>query len=382
MNHYKTKQFWKIFLLAGAAIIAFLSLFVTNQLVKKLSDEEHKKMALWAEATKQFSKIDLSEKDYTFVLEVIQNNTTIPVILTDSANNVVSSKNIDSVHLIDNNYIKHELSNMMTENNRIVIDLGDGNFNYIYYSESTILKMLKYFPYVQLSIILVFILLAYMFFSSSRRAEQNNVWVGLTKETAHQLGTPTSSLMGWAELIKEKLNNDPLAFELEKDVKRLEKITERFSKVGSKPTLTQQNVVEIVESVVDYLKNRTSNQVNFTVSAQKPIINVNLSRSLIEWVFENVMKNAIDAMEGSGKILLKLTENSKNVTIDISDTGKGIPKSKYKAIFKPGYTTKTRGWGLGLSLSKRIIEEYHKGEIFVSDSQLGKGTTIRVVFKT
>ena len=268
---------------------------------------------------------------------------------------------------------------MQKEKKFIEINIDKNNKNYIFYGDSYLLKQLTYYPYIQLAVILLFIIVAYLAFSASRNAEQNQVWVGLTKETAHQLGTPTSSLMAWTELIKDKLGDDELSVELGKDVKRLEIITDRFSKIGSKPTLKPTDVCEVIHSSVEYLNRRTSDKINFIFNLpNEPVIHP-LSRSLFEWVIENVCKNAVDAISEQGTITLSLKKFKKKIVIDISDTGKGIPKSKYKTVFKPGFTTKTRGWGLGLSLAKRIVENYHGGKILVSSSEIGKGTTFRII---
>jgi len=268
---------------------------------------------------------------------------------------------------------------MKKEKEPIVINLSNSNKNYIYYHESYLLQQLTYYPFIQLGVILLFIVVAYLAFSASRKAEQNQVWVGLTKETAHQLGTPTSSLMAWSELMKERLPEIELVSELEKDVKRLEIITERFSKIGSKPTLKPTNLLETIISAVEYLKNRTSDKIIFKFEFPEEETTILLNRSLFEWVIENLCKNSVDAISNEGKITIGVKELKNKILIDIADTGKGIPKSKYNTIFNPGYTTKTRGWGLGLSLVKRIVENYHKGKIFVLNSEIGKGTTIRIV---
>jgi K+-sensing histidine kinase KdpD len=379
MNIYNKKLWWKVILLLIAISIGVSSLYYTNKLVKKLSFEESKKVELWAEATRQLGSSDIEQKDFGFLLEVIQNNRTVPVILTDSANNIISHRNLDSVKATNEKYLKAQLELMKKEKKRIVIDISSKNKNYIYYKESYLLHQLTYYPFIQLGVILLFILVAYLAFSSSRKAEQNQVWVGLTKETAHQLGTPTSSLMAWSELAKEKDLDPILIHELEKDVKRLEIITERFSKIGSKPTLKPANLSEIIVSAVEYLQSRTSDKIKFKFNLQPGELIVPISNSLFEWVIENICKNAVDAIAGEGEISISLKLNKKKAIIDITDTGKGIPKSKFKTIFKPGYTTKTRGWGLGLSLAKRIVENFHQGKIIVLNSEIGKGSTFRII---
>lgn len=381
MSIYYKKQWWKIALISIAVVIGVSSLYYTNILVKKLSVEERKKVEIWAEATRLTNEADNSEKTLSFLLQVIQNNRTVPVILTDSSNKILSWRNLDSVKASKPGYVKEQLSLMKKEKEPIVINISNNNKNYIYYHESYLLQQLTYYPYIQLGVILLFIVVAYLAFSASRKAEQNQVWVGLTKETAHQLGTPTSSLMAWSELMKERLPEIELISELEKDVKRLEIITERFSKIGSKPTLKPTNLTETIKSAVEYLSSRTSDKINFSFDFPEKGTIIALNRSLFEWVIENLCKNSVDAISNEGNITIVVKEVKNKIFIDIADTGKGVPKSKYKTIFKPGYTTKTRGWGLGLSLVKRIVENYHQGNIFVLNSEIGKGTTIRIVLK-
>lgn len=382
MNIYNKKLWWKISLIAIAVAIGVSSLNYTNQLVNKLAKEEIKKVKLWAEATKQLGSSDDKDKDYGFLLQVIQNNTTVPVILTNAADSIQSYRNLDSVKANDKKYLKEQLQMMKHENKPIVIELDGENKNFIYYKQSYLLYQLTFYPFVQLGLILLFICVAYVAFSSSRKAEQNQVWVGLTKETAHQLGTPTSSLMAWTELIREKNLDPTLVHELEKDVKRLEIITDRFSKIGSLPTLKPVNLTQVITSAVEYLQSRTSDKIKFKFDLPYNDCIVPLSTSLFEWVIENICKNAVDAISGEGEICISLKTVKRKIIIDITDTGKGIPKSKFKTIFKPGYTTKTRGWGLGLSLAKRIIENYHQGRIFVFSSELGKGSTFRIVLSS
>jgi two-component sensor histidine kinase len=381
MGLYNKKQWWKIILLLIAIIIGISSLYYTNLLVKKLSFEEKKKVELWANATKELGDASLSGKDFGFLLAVIQNNTTVPVILTDSGGNVISQRNLDSIKALDKNYVKAQLALMKKGGKFIKIDIADNNCNYIYYTDSYLLQQLTYYPYIQLGVILLFIFVAYLAFSSSRKAEQNKVWVGLTKETAHQLGTPTSSLLAWTELLKEKVPEKELVYELEKDVNRLEIITDRFSKIGSKPTLKNVELIAVINSAIKYLKSRTSEKIEFKIESDASSINIPLSQSLFEWVIENLCKNAVDAIQEQGIISISIKHIKNKVVIDITDTGKGIPKSKYKTVFKPGFTTKARGWGLGLSLAKRIIENYHNGKIFVLSSELNKGTTFRILLK-
>ena len=367
-----------LFMLAVA--IGFSSLYYTNKLVKELKVEEKKKVQLWAGAIQQVTDLDQTSGDYGFVFDVIENNTTVPVILLNEDSVVVASRNIDVKKINTKKDLFRQLKKMEKEHPPMVIDLGDGSRNIIYYQDSTLLTKLKYFPYVQLFVIVLFILVAYLAFSAARRSEQNQVWLGLTKETAHQLGTPTSSLLAWLEILKTKDIDPDLLVELEKDVKRLEKITERFSKVGSRPVMKETDLKKVIRNVTEYMKKRTSDKVTFRLNFnmdEEMIVPAN--EELFEWVIENLSKNAVDAMKGEGIVDIYITDNTQYVYVDVKDQGSGIPKSKYKEVFKPGYTTKHRSWGLGLSLSKRIVEEYHNGRLFVNYSEPGEGTVFRIV---
>ncbi len=497
MSIYSQKQQWKLWLLLAAVVIVGVSLWYTNTLVNKIAKEERrkvklwadavqkkanlvkytnelfnkikiderKKVELWAEATKQLSK-DLS--DYGFVLKVVSDNTTVPVILADESGTpitsrnldpakekdkayllqqmeimrkmqepieiniykgqknylyyqdsklfselknvlddlvksfisevavnsasvpviytdstkltVIASGNIDSLKIKDTVYLKSTITDMAAHNQPIEVEFGDGSKSYIFYQESMLLTQLKYYPFVMFGIVGLFLLIAYLLFSTARKVEQNQVWVGMAKETAHQLGTPLSSLIAWLEYLKSNGLAQDTAVEIEKDIKRLETITERFSKIGSTPKLDKVDLVGVLNEAVNYIKLRTSKNVVFKIDTgnQKEVI-AQLNTPLFEWVIENLCKNAVDAMSGSGSITISITDQTQFVYIDITDTGKGIPKSKYKTVFEPGYTTKRRGWGLGLSLTKRIIENYHSGKIFVKSSEIDKGTTFRIV---
>ncbi len=385
MDIYYRKQRWKLYLILFAAIIGIGSLLYTNRLVKLLAAEEKMKFELWAEATRRLADLsDITEPNFRqndpgFPLQVVEFNTTIPVIIADQEDNIMAHRNLDSLKMEDPDYSKRQLEKMKSEIEPIEIDLGDGIVQYVYYRNSTLLVQLTYYPYIQLGVILLFILVAYLAFSASRRAEQNQVWVGLSKETAHQLGTPTSSLMGWVEILKEKHPDKKLVSELEKDAGRLEEITERFSKIGSKPVLKNANILEVLKESVEYLESRTSDGVTFTFDTESKDHVVPINRALFQWVVENLCMNSVDAMEGNGSIKITVSDQLKQVHIDFEDSGKGIPKNRHKTIFKPGYTTKRRGWGLGLSLAKRIIEIYHKGKIFVLHSEPGKGAVIRII---
>jgi signal transduction histidine kinase len=355
------------------------SLIYTEYLVSKLKVEERKNVQLWAEATKLISLSDTTQ-NVEFLSTMIETNNTVPVILADESDSIISARNFDSHNTGDFKYIRKQLEKIKVKNKPIIINLENGHFNLIYYKDSIILTMLIYYPYTQLGIIIFFILVSYLAFRSSRKAEQNQVWVGMSKETAHQLGTPTSSLAGWIEILQNNYPEVSITGELARDVERLEKVTERFSRIGSKPSLTKENIVLLISHTVDYLKSRTSSKVKFISDFNiKNEVVVPVNSALFEWVIENVSKNAIDAMEGNGELTIRIAETEKQALIDVSDTGKGIPKSAFNKIFNPGFTTKQRGWGLGLSLAKRIIEEYHNGKIFVRHSEVGKGSCIRIV---
>ena len=381
MDIYNKKQRWKFILFLAAAIIGISSLLYTNRLVKILAEEEQKKVELWAEATRLLADVSLENVDFGFPLKVATYNTTIPVMIVDQDDNIIESRNLDSLKISNPAYIRRQLQKMKEENPPITIKLWDNLTHFVFYRNSTLIRKLTYYPYIQLGVILLFVLVSYLAFSASRKAEQNQVWVGLSKETAHQLGTPTSSMLGWVEILMEKHPDKNLIRELGKDASRLEQITERFSKIGSRPVLKAESILEVLNESVDYLQTRTSDRVIFHFDPDNRDFQVPLNRALFSWVIENVCKNAMDATEGKGEIRITLREHGRMIHIDIQDTGKGIPKSRHKTIFKPGYTTKQRGWGLGLSLAKRIIESYHKGKIFVLHSEAGKGTTFRLSLK-
>ncbi len=382
MNIFRNRNNWQIFLFLFAILIGVGSLIYTQFLVRSLKTEERKKVEMWAEATRLINSAD-STQNLDFLLSIIENNNTVPVILTDGSDNIIATRNIEQVKIEDTGTMGVKLEKMRSDNQPIIIDLANGSTNRIYYKDSIILSQLIYYPFVQLGFIILFILASYLALSSSRKAEQNRVWLGLSKETAHQLGTPTTSLTGWVELLQNNYPDLPVTKELALDVKRLEKVTERFSRIGSKPSLTQENILGLILNSVNYLKSRSSSKVLFVLTfSSDDEINLPVNPALFEWVVENVCKNGIDAMEGNGEITIKVEEEEKYAVIDISDSGKGMPKSSWKKVFSPGYTTKKRGWGLGLSLAKRIIEEYHHGKIFVKSSEPGKGTCIRIMMKT
>ena len=387
---YRRKRFVKVFLIIVAFIISLASLLYTNYLVQKLMEEEQKQMSLWAESYESWAAINMSSdntsgnQEYSeFLFSIIRENETIPLIATDEAGNILVTRNLDSSRVEDEKYLQNQLEEMKDQHDPFFIqDEFGGNKTYIYYKDSIIIDQLRYYPYVQLFVIGLFVILAYYAFSSSRRYEQNRVWVGMAKETAHQLGTPLSSLMGWIEYLRMK-ENEPVSEdtinELEKDINRLKLVTDRFSKIGSLPNLKKENVFYVVSELVDYFTTRISDRIELRIDessdkqAEAP-----MNRELFNWVLENLIKNAIDAIKESGSISIRIEETGTTVFIDVSDTGKGIPKSSQATVFNPGYTTRSRSWGLGLSLAKRIIENYHNGQIFVKSSELNKGTTFRI----
>ncbi len=360
----------KILLVIAAVVIAVVSLLVSHFLVRDLQREERAKMETWAEALQALNTAD-ETTDLTLVLNVIQSNNTIPVIVVNSDGGIDDFRNIqDTLH------IEAYARRMMQAGDTIRIAS-----QLVCFDESTMLKRLTQWPYVQLGIVMIFVVVAIFALLSSKKAEQNKVWVGLSKETAHQLGTPISSLMAWVEILKEQHPEDALIPEMDKDVKRLERIAERFSKIGSLPEPVDSSMNEVLDHVVDYMDRRTSKKVEMVCRLPDHDVIVKMNASLFEWVIENLCKNAVDAMEGSGRIVLTLTEESGRVAIEVQDNGKGIRKKDVKNVFTPGFTTKKRGWGLGLSLARRIVEEYHKGRIFVKQSEVGKGTTFRIELK-
>ncbi len=356
----------KIILVAAAVIIAVASLLVSHFLVRDLSNEERHRMEVWAQALHALNEADEST-DLSLVLQVMEGNNTIPVIVVNSEGGIDDFRNIE-----DSLDVASYARRMIKAGDTIRVDS-----QMVCYDESIMLKRLQAWPYVQLGIVLIFVVVAIFALLSSKRAEQNKVWVGLSKETAHQLGTPVSSLMAWVEMLKEQYPDDDLIPEMDKDVKRLQLIAERFSKIGSLPEPVESSMNEVLEHVVGYMDRRTSNQVQMLCEFPDHDVRVRMNASLFEWVIENLCKNAVDAMEGKGTITLSLMDDY-DVVIEVKDTGKGIRKKDVNSVFTPGFTTKKRGWGLGLSLAKRIVEEYHKGRIFVKHSEVGKGTIFRI----
>jgi len=383
LDIYLKKRRWKILLFLGAVMIGMASLLYTNWLTDKLSQEERKKVELWAEAIKRLASGDLDSETDISLIEMISNqNTSIPLIVTSHEDSILIHANIAFPPQRKNEILRKELRKMKLQNAPIEIFIDQETRQFLYYRESYLLRNLRMFPVVQLLVIFLFIGVAYLAFSASRSAEQNQVWVGMSKETAHQLGTPISSLMAWIEILRLQEVESATVDELEKDVRRLEKITDRFSKIGSRPELLHTDLRKVLAGTVEYLRRRTSEKVKFDLQADPTgHWEIPLNEALFSWVIENLCKNAIDAMNGEGVITLTLREKENTLQLDISDTGKGLHKSQFKTIFRPGYSTKKRGWGLGLSLAKRIVENYHKGKIFIRDSELNKGTTFRILLR-
>ena len=374
----------KILLILAAIIIAVTSLLVSHYLVRDLSREERNKMEIWADALRTLNRAD-EYTDLSLVLNVMQGNNTIPVIVMNADGTVTDYRNVEideSTKKDSDAYLANYAHALFKQGKYIKVYLGDSiqptYYQMVCYDESTLLKRLSSYPYWQLGVVMIFVMVAIFALLSSKRAEQNKVWVGLSKETAHQLGTPISSLMAWLEMLKENHPDDEMIPEMDKDVKRLERIAERFSKIGSLPEPKEGSMNEVLTHVVDYMRRRTSNKVELVCNMPDDDVMVKMNDSLFEWVIENLCKNAVDAMEGNGKISISLFQEDRHVVIEVTDTGKGIRKKDLKNVFTPGFTTKQRGWGLGLSLARRIVEDYHKGRIFVKSSELGKGTTFRI----
>lgn len=399
MNQYQRKRRWKFILLGFAILIAGASLWYTNYLVRNISTAERTRAELWARSTQSIIAMPDVNDEYISFIYSIRDSLSVPAIVVDSAENIVTWRGLDSTKTnfnleadskkkYDPKYFRKQLKAMKAQHpDPIVLELNNLSNEkwFVYYKDSILVTQLKVFPYIQLSLIAIFLLIAYGVFNSSRKSEQDQVWVGLAKETAHQLGTPISSLMAWVELLKSKFNlsEESMILEMENDVKRLETVADRFSKIGSKPILHNHVVYEVVEEYVNYFKVRVSDKIEFVLIGDKQVealVNV----PLFDWVIENILKNAVNAIDNQGIITIKIKENlvKEQVFIDITDTGSGIPKKDFATVFQPGYTTRKRGWGLGLSLTKRIVENYHKGNVFVRDSEIGKGTTFRIVLKS
>lgn len=376
-----------------SVVVVSVFLFYSDSLVKDLSEQERERMQIWADATREIVNLGNSEAPagtgVDFLLSIIERNRTIPVLLTDDDGEIIMQRNFslpespDSLALfslsdVNREFLMKKLDKLRDSPNVIEIDMGDAGRQWLYYEDSKVLKILSFYPYVQVLVLLAFVLIVYYAVSSTKRAEQNKVWVGLSKETAHQLGTPISSLMAWMELLEESGVSPETVAEMNKDVKRLSTIASRFSKIGSKPSMEPHDLNEIVGHAAEYMSSRISRRISLKVNPWSSPLTVTLSPPLTEWVMENLIKNAVDAMEGSGNITVDIRPEKNTAVIEITDTGKGIARKNQKAIFNPGFTTKSRGWGLGLTLTKRIIEDYHGGLIYVKKSELGVGTTFAI----
>ena len=371
----------KITLIVVAVLIGVVSLVFSNYLVRELSEEEERRMEVWTEAMRTFNNAD-EDTDLNLVLTVIKGNNTIPVIVLNDKGAIESYVNV-AIHGTDTlGCLMRRAARMRDADHIIRMDMPEANTWFdVCYDDSTLLKLLGAYPYIQFSVFVVFVLVALFALLSMKRGEQDRVWVGLSKETAHQLGTPISSLMAWTEILRQNYPDDTLIPEMGKDVHRLERIAERFSKIGSAPELTPEDVNASLRRVTEYIGHRTSDRVSIVCHYIDHPLEVPMNSPLFEWVVENLFKNAVDAMDGEGTITTDIIPSGDKVCIDITDTGKGIPKSHWKNVFSPGFTTKKRGWGLGLSLAKRIIEEYHDGRIYVRHSEPGVGTTFRIELK-
>lgn len=391
-----------IFLLAVATVVAAF-LYISDGLVRDLATQERQRMEIWADATKEIISVssidpeagsDTPVVDIDFLLRIIERNTTIPVLLTDDHGSIMQQRNFSDlpdaldpdnplVLSRDNEiYLQKKLRSLRDTPNVIDIEIAPGEALHLYYEDSTLLKRLNYFPYIQLLVMIAFIVVVYFAVLSSKKAEQNKVWVGLSKETAHQLGTPISSLMAWMELLPDYGVDAETVAEMNKDVNRLEMIASRFSKIGSRPQMSPDNLNSIVEDASGYMSTRISSRIGLDTRLYAEPLPVKACRPLLEWVLENLIKNAVDAMDAHGDINVSTGRNAQNAWIEVRDSGKGIQRKNFKKVFSPGFTTKKRGWGLGLTLAKRIVEQYHMGRIFVKSSSIGHGTTFRIEIPT
>ena len=366
-------------ILALLLIVVVVSVLYTNNIAKQLADEEHKKMELWAEATRQFILAG-EDENIDFLLQVMEGNTTIPVYMVDADYQLLLSRNVDEPKRNVDAFYARKIAALRASQEPLEVRISDDMVQYIYYEDSNLLRSLYYLPYIEFSLILAFLAIAVITLIIAQRSEQNSLWVGLSKETAHQLGTPISSLNAWNELLKARYPDDPLLPQMDEDIRRLQVIAERFSKIGSEPELEVHRLLPVINESIDYMRARTSDKVAYTVRADgADACQVRMCVPLLEWVIENLCKNAIDSMEGVGSITVDVQRVENKVHIDVTDPGKGIDRHRFKTIFRPGYTSKKRGWGLGLSLSKRIIESFHHGKLFVKQSQIGVGTTFRII---
>lgn len=391
---YHSRRVWKWVLVVVSLLIVGNFLYFSNNLVKDLSEQERDRMQIWADATKElatasFASDSASTANVNFLLGIIETNDNIPVLLVDDSDNIMLHRNFtlpeppDSLALyelapVNENFLKEKLKNLKNTSNHIEIQIDESITQHLYYEDSTLLRRLLFYPYVLIGVLGVFILVVYFALISIKKAEQNKVWVGLSKETAHQLGTPISSLMAWMQMLEVTELDKSIVTDMNKDVTRLSIIADRFSKIGSKPEMELAFINESVTKSLEYMRSRISQRVKLTINLSQDECGTLLCMSLFEWVMENLTKNAVDAMQGEGAIDVTVSSNATTIFIDVADTGKGIARKNFKTVFHPGFTTKKRGWGLGLTLVKRIIEEYHGGRIYVKESEIGKGTTFRI----
>jgi two-component sensor histidine kinase len=372
---------WKSFLVFAALTIVGTTLFYTNRLATRLSFEEKKNVQHLADGFRIMANGKENPELFSYILGYMDSNTSIPVIMADESGEVIDYKNVDTGKVNDvPAFLKRKMNEFKAEHEPIVTDFGTGS-SYIYYGESYLLRQLRYFPSIQMTVIILFLIVVIIAVSTAHRSMQNQVWVGLSKETAHQLGTPLSSITGWLELLKDNEENLDAVHEMQKDLSRLQLVADRFSKVGSAPQLEEENLMIRLHSMVDYMQKRSPSKVSIRLTTNEEEIPVNISGPLFDWVIENLIRNALDAMDGVGEIKIEVLNYPQHVTIDLSDTGKGIVRHQMKKVFTPGFTTKKRGWGLGLSLARRIIKQYHHGSIFVKNSEPGKGTTFRIILR-
>ena len=392
---YDSRRIWKMVFIAISVLLVTLFLYISNRLVNDLAVQERERMEIWADATKQLASTSngsegMPDQQINFLLSIIERNHTIPVMMVDENDEILLHRNFRLPEAIDSvspweiseanmNYLKEKLNKLKRSHNTITITLDEGTTQYLYYEDSTVLRRLAFFPYIELIVMLVFIAVVYFAFISVKKAEQNKVWVGLSKETAHQLGTPISSLMAWTQMLDSLGVDADIVKDMDKDVHRLSVIADRFSKIGSRPEMELAFINESVVSSMEYMRSRISKRVALTINVDHSRnCGVMLCQSLFEWVMENLTKNAVDAMQGEGNLTITVTGSASMVIIDVKDSGKGIARKNFKNVFNPGYTTKKRGWGLGLTLVKRIIEEYHGGRIYVKESEINQGTTFRI----
>ena len=381
MQFSERRNLTRWFIILASFFIVILILWNTYNFFQIFKNEERAKMEFWASAQKTLANAN-EYTDVDLPLQIITNNTSIPMVVTDSKDSIISHNNIDEAIANDTAALKKYFNSIKNDNQPIKMQLSEKSYQLVYFGDSPLLNKLKYYPVALLLIIILFGAVVYNFYRATKMATQNKLWAGMAKETAHQIGTPLSSLIGWLEILKMENIEESTIVEIEKDINRLQTITDRFSKIGSEPVLEKRDIVEDTHKTVDYLRTRVSQQVNFNFEAPQHPIYVDINPALHSWTIENLVKNAIDAMKGKGSLNIVISELEDLVKISITDTGKGIPKNQFTKVFEPGFTTKKRGWGLGLSLTKRIVQEYHKGKIKVAHSEIGKGTTMQISYKT